>query len=119
MSDSEIVMRLLAGVAVLLGLILTGVGLVKIVYFERTPGAVISARVGNVLIIAGCVVLIMCAVVAFVIGPRWAALAIAAPVVGCGGLALVAAGTLLPQLAALPTFVLAVSGAFGIVARGG
>ena len=103
--------RLLVCGAVLVGLSLSGNGLSKTVYFERTPDAVAEARVGNLILALGCALLILCAVVVLSTGPRWPAAAIAAPAVICGGLALVAAETLSPQIAALPTFAVAVAGA--------
>jgi len=110
---------LLVGGAVLLGLALSGNGLSKMVYFELTPDAVIMAREGNRLLLVGCVVLLGCATVVFSTGPRWAAVLIAAPAVICGGLALADDETLLPQIAALPTFALAVAGAVVVLAKRG
>ena len=71
------------------------------------------------LLAVGCAVLIMCAAFVFSTGPRWAAVAIAAPAVICGGLAVTADETLFPQIAALPTFALAVAGAVGVVLKRG
>jgi hypothetical protein len=114
MTSSSTAVRLVVSGAVLLGLALSGNGLFKMPYFERTPDALILAREGKLLLAVGCGVLIVCAAVVFGIGPRWAAVLIAAPAVVCGGLALVADETLFPQIAALPTFVLAVVGAVGV-----
>lgn len=67
------------------------------------------------LLLLGSLVLVGAATAAHRASPRWAAAAIAAPVVLCGGLSLVAGGTLLPQVLALPAFVLAVLGAVAVV----
>jgi hypothetical protein len=99
---------------VLLGLVLAGSGLMKTVFFERTPDAVSNARTGNLLLLLGCLTLTLAAVAAYGAGPRWAALAIATPVVVCGGLALYAGETLLPQIAALPAFAAAMAGVVGV-----
>lgn len=103
--------RLLVCGAVLAGVALSGVGLPKMVYFARTSTAQAEARVGHLLLALGCALLIMCALIVFSGGQRWAAAGIAAPAVICGGLALVAEETLFPQLAALPTFAMALAGA--------
>jgi hypothetical protein len=115
----RLIVRLFLSGAVLVGLALSGNGLSKTVYFERTPDAVSGAREGNLLLAVGCAVLIMCAAFVFSTGPRWAAAAIAAPAVICGGLALAANETFLPQIAALPTFAFAVAGAVGVVLKRG
>lgn len=119
MASSSTAVRLVVCGAVLLGLALSGNGLSKTAYFERTPDAVILAREGNLLLLIGSAVLIVCAAVVFGIGPRWAALLIAAPAVVCGGLALAASETFLPQIAALPTFAFAVAGAVSVVLKRG
>jgi len=89
------------------------------VYFARTHETLSAARDGKLLLLVGCVVLLGCAAVVFSTGPRWAAVLIAAPAVICGGLALADDETLLPQIAALPTFALAVAGAVGVLAKRG
>jgi hypothetical protein len=119
MSSSSTAVRLVVGGAVLLGLALSGNGLSKTAYFERTPDAIIMAREGNRLLLIGCGVLIVCAAVVVGTGPHWAALLIAAPAVVVGGLALAASETFLPQIAALPTFVLAVVGTVGVILKRG
>ena len=49
------------------------------------------------------------------IGPRWAAAAIAVPVLLCGGLTVIAGDTLFPHLAALPAFAVAALGLIGVL----
>ena len=102
-----------------MGLALSGVGLSKMVYFARTHETLSEARDGKLLLLVGCVVLLGCAVVVFSTGPHWAAVLIAAPAVICGGLALTDDETLFPQIAALPTFALAVAGAVVVLAKRG
>jgi len=114
-----LIVRLFLSGAVLVGLFLIGNGLSKTVYFERTPNAVSGAREGNLLLAGGCAVLIMCAAVVISTGPRWAAAAMAVPAVLCGGVAMTASGTFLPQIAALPTIALAIAGAVGVLAKRG
>jgi hypothetical protein len=109
--------RLLVVGATLLGLVLLLLGLVRTVYFERTPDAVRSERTGDQLIALAAVVLLAAAAGAWSAGPNWAAVAIAVPAVVCGGLTLLAGGTLLPHLAALPAFALALAGAVAVVSR--
>jgi len=115
----RLIVRLFLSGAVLVGLVLMGKGLAKIVYFERTREAVSTAREGKLLLLVGCLVLIGCAAVVMSIGPRWAAALIASPAVICGGLVLADDQTLFPHIAALPTFALAIAGAIGVLAKRG
>lgn len=119
MTDTGITGRLLVASVVLLGLFLTGSGLAKTVFFERTPDAVSGERTGSALLLVGCLALLASAATVYGTGPRWAAPAIAAPAVVCGGLALLAGDTLLPQIVALPTFPTAAAGAVGVVLHSG
>jgi hypothetical protein len=107
--------RLLVAATVAGGLVLVGDGLAKTVYFERTPQAVARASAGHTLILVACVVLGVAAVAAASLGPRWSAAAMAATILGFGGLALLAGRTFLPQLAAHPTFAAAVVGVAGVL----
>ncbi|QQQ80210.1 hypothetical protein IOD16_18580 [Saccharothrix sp. 6-C] len=119
MTGSHPVVRLLVALAVLVGLGILGAGLVKNFQFERTPDAVAAIRTGGYLVLLGCVLLTACAVAAAMIGSWWAGAAIAAPALVCGALMAAAADTLLPQLAALPTFALALVGAAAVALHHG
>lgn len=117
MTSTGMALRLSISAASIAGLAVLGSGLLKTVYFERTPEAVSDAHTGNLLVLLGSVLLLGAAGAAYTSGPRWTALAIGVPGVLCGGLALVAGGTLLPQLAALPAFPLGLAGAVGLLVR--
>ncbi len=102
--------RLLLGVTGLAGLVVLGAGLIRTVSFERTPAGVSNERIGQLLILGGCAVLLLVAAGVSRSGPGWAVLAVAAPAVLCGGLTVLAGGTLLPQIVALPAFGAALAG---------
>lgn len=109
------VARLLLAVPVLGGLVLIGAGLARTLYFEPTGDALQEARAGQRLLLLGCLLLLAATALALRSGPRWAAAAIAVPVLLCGGLSAVAGDTLLPHLAALPAFVVAALGLVGVL----
>lgn len=106
--------RLLLATSGLLALACLGAGLWRTVHFERTPTAVSSARAGSLLILVGCLVLLGVAALARASAPTWVSVTVALPAVLCGGLALLAGGTLLPQLVALPALALGVAGLVGL-----
>ena len=112
--------RLLLAACGLAALTCMAVGLLKLVYFEPTATALRSARTGGLLIALAGAVLLGVALAARSSGaPRWVGLALALPAVLCGGLALLADGTLLPQLVALPAIALGLAGLVGLVLRRG
>ena len=86
------------------------VGLTKTVAFERTPAQVADERTGRLLVLLGCLVLLALAAVAWRAVGGWVAVAIATPAMASGGLTLLAGGTLLPQLVALPACGVALAG---------
>ena len=93
-------------------------GLLAAVYFEPTGDALAEARWGNALVGVACFLLVAAAAYA-VLGagcPRWVGVGLLIPVVLCGGLTLIASQTLLPQLAVLVAYPLAVgSGVAGLI----
>ncbi len=117
MKLSGFVRRLLLAVPVLGGLVLIGAGLRKTFYFEPTGEALQRARTGQLLLLLGCILLLAAAALALRTGPRWAAAAIAVPVLCCGGLSALAGDTLLPHLAALPAFAVAALGMIGVLVQ--
>ena len=75
-------------------------GLVAGVYFEPTGEAIAEARHGRVLVAVACGLLVLAAL--YAVGaawPLWVRVGLLVPVVLCGGLSWLAAGTLFPQLA--------------------
>lgn len=110
--------RLLLAACGLGALACLAVGLLKTVYFEPTATALGRARTGGLLIAIACAVLLGVALAARSSGaPRWVSLTLALPAVLCGGLALLAGGTLLPQLVALPAIAVGLAGLVGLVLR--
>lgn len=107
--------RLLLAAIGLAALGCLGVGLTKTVYFARTATALSNARTGGLLILVGCTVLLAVALVVRGSAPTWVSVTVALPAVLCGGLTLLAGGTLLPQLVALPAMALALAGLVGLV----
>ncbi len=112
---STLTARLLLAAGGLAALACLGVGLTRTVYFARTATAVSNARTGGVLILVGCTALLAVALAARSTAPTWVSVTVALPAVLCGGLTLLAPGTLLPQLVALPAMGLAVAGLTGLV----
>jgi hypothetical protein len=90
-------------------------GLAAGVYFEPTAEALAEARTGRLQVACGCCVLAAAAWYAVRVSgrPRWVAAGLLSPVVLCGGLSLVAAGSLFPQLAVLVAYPAAMAGAIG------
>lgn len=113
--STSLAARLLLAAGGLAGLACLGAGLRRTVYFERTAAAVAEARSGALLILVGCALLIAVALVLRGTAPMWVSVTVALPAVLCGGLTLVAGGTLLPQIVALPAMALAVVGLVGAV----
>ena len=112
---SSVTARLLLAAGGLAALACLGVGLTKTVYFERTATAISDARTGGLLILVGCTVLLAVALVTRSTAPTWVSVTVALPAVLCGGLTLLAGGSLLPQLVALPAMALALVGLAGMV----
>jgi hypothetical protein len=96
-----------------LGLLLRG--LAAGVYIEPTGEALASARSGRVLVAVACCLLAGAALYAVGVAgrPGWVAAGLLAPVVLCGGLTLLAAETLFPQLAVLVAYPAALAGLLG------
>ena len=108
--------RLLLAAGGLTGLGCLAVGLVRIVSVERTPAAVADERSGHLLVLVACLALLAVALLARRVAPAWVGAAVAAPALLCGALVVLAGGTLLPQLVALPAVGLALVGLGGLVA---
>ncbi|TFB63584.1 hypothetical protein E3N86_04470 [Cryobacterium sp. Hz7] len=86
-------------------------GLRKAGYFEPTEEALELARVGKLQIYAGSAALVVAAGWArMMLTPIWACILVASPAVLVGGLTLAIDNSLLPHLAALVTFPMAVAG---------
>lgn len=93
------------------GIALMYTGLRETGYFEPTPEALDSARVGKLQIYAGSVALLVAAGWArMMLTPIWACILVVSPAVLVGGLTLAIDNSLLPDLAALVTFPVAVAG---------
>jgi hypothetical protein len=110
-----IVMKVLWVATVLAALMLLARGLFAGVYFERTEEAVAEAHRGAVLVGVACSLLLLAAAYAVVMAgwPVWVGGALLAPVLLCGGLTLFAPETLLPMVAVLVAFPVALTGAVG------
>jgi hypothetical protein len=94
--------------------VLLGYAVTMTAYFEPTGEAITRARIGNRLILAGSLGLLLAAVWARLMRtPLWACILVAAPAALVGGLTLLAGGSLFPQL----SYLLAVpTAAAGIIA---
>lgn len=95
-------------------------GLLAGIFFEPTRKALAEASRGELLIGIACLLLIAAAAYAALLErwPVWVAVGLLAPVVLCGGLTVVASGSLLPQLAAVVAYPPAVAaGVAGLVLR--
>ena len=99
-----------------MALYVLGWGRSNIAYLQWTPRAVANEQDGQLLIVgASCALLVIAALVSRA-APAWVLLAIATPAVLCGALTFLAHETFLPQLAALPSFLIAVTGLIGLLA---
>jgi hypothetical protein len=101
--------------AVFGGLVLMGDGLLAGVFFENTSAAVADAERGLGLVVAAGLLLAGCAAWARLAArmPVWILVAVVAPTVVTGGLAVGAPETLFGLLSAVVTFPAALAGAVG------
>ncbi|WP_298802199.1 hypothetical protein [uncultured Pseudokineococcus sp.] len=95
--------RLPWAAVVLVAFALLGYGLWATVYFAPTDEALEQARTGWLVLVLACVLFVIAAATAGSVlqAPTWAWGAVLVPVVLTGGLALVASGSLFPQLSLL------------------
>ena len=105
-----VLLKLIWGLTVSGALALMLRGLAAGVYFEPTGEAIDEAQWGQDLIVMACCLLGAAAAYAvFVAGcPRWVGVGLLTPVLFCGGLTLFVPDTLLPQLAMLVAYPLAI-----------
>lgn len=93
------------------GLALMYTGLRKTGYFEPTAEALELARIGKLQIYAASVALLAAATWArMMLTPIWACILVASPALLVGGITLAIDNSLLPDLAAVVTFPVAVAG---------
>ena len=116
MKSISLAARLLLAAGGLIALGCLALGLLRTVHLERTATAVADERAGQLLVLAGCAALLAVALLARSTAPTWVSVTVALPAVLCGGLTVLAGGTLLPQLVALPALGLALAGLVGLIA---